>query len=33
VAEVLEAMRAALSEAAPDAFGRNVVEFREAVAK
>jgi hypothetical protein len=30
---VLEAMRAALSEAAPDAFDETVVEFREAVAK
>ena len=33
VAEVLEAVRAALAEAAPDDLERNVVEFREAVAK
>jgi hypothetical protein len=31
--EVLNAMRAALSEAAPDAFDETIVTFREAVAK
>lgn len=33
LAEVLDAMRAALSEAAPEDFGENILDFREAVAK
>lgn len=33
LSEILEMMRSALAEAAPEAFDVNVVEFREAVAK
>ncbi len=33
VAEIFDAMRAALGEATPDEFGLNVLDFREAVAK